>query len=318
MSQEQPNAEEEEEEDWSSFLVTGSLTAGETNEDRSSSYGFQHYPQQKIQWVNGTVIELQHMEELSPMDMVQLSQASHDATGHKVWWGAHLFLWALVSETNHNRLFVEQPSTNKNVLELGCGTGLAGIALCLAFPTVVRSMVFTDADQDVLNLCRINCQRNLAKQQQQPQKPEWSTQQLVWGKEEEEEDHVVDCNSNSRYDIVLATDVLYSVSLLEPLLRTVRAHLQRGGFFWLSHVPRATLDGDHATVSSTPRLEWHIQQQAHQHGLSLSQTIRPHQLLTTTSSSSSSFSLGQQDKSCGCTLQQLQETGAAILIFQKQ
>jgi methylase of polypeptide subunit release factors len=50
----------------------------------------------------------------------------------------------------------------RQVIKLGCGTGLGGIALLLSAESSAPSFVsFTDANLNALDLCKRNCQSSL-------------------------------------------------------------------------------------------------------------------------------------------------------------
>jgi hypothetical protein len=85
--------------------------------------------------------------------MIDLSCGTADATGHKVWLGASLFvefLWRAHSLRNFFGVAVE----------LGCGTGLGGLAL--AASTQARLVVLTDGHAGVCELAALNARGNLA------------------------------------------------------------------------------------------------------------------------------------------------------------
>jgi hypothetical protein len=57
--------------------------------------------------------------------------------------------------------------------------------------------------------------------------------------------------NTSPLDVVFATDVVYDLSILPPLLCTARKHLKTSGLFILSHIPRANIDHDSAVGSES-------------------------------------------------------------------
>uniref|UniRef100_A0A7S1YS87 Methyltransferase type 11 domain-containing protein n=1 Tax=Ditylum brightwellii TaxID=49249 RepID=A0A7S1YS87_9STRA len=70
----------------------------------------------------------------------------------------------------------------------------------------------------------------------------------------------------SSYDTVFATDVLYDLSSLSPLFTTASKMLRGGGYFVLSHVPRASVqdyhddddDDDGKTIIGTANVLEHL------------------------------------------------------------
>eukprot|EP00532_Pseudo-nitzschia_australis_P007361 CAMPEP_0168176640 /NCGR_PEP_ID=MMETSP0139_2-20121125/7914_1 /TAXON_ID=44445 /ORGANISM="Pseudo-nitzschia australis, Strain 10249 10 AB" /LENGTH=334 /DNA_ID=CAMNT_0008095409 /DNA_START=57 /DNA_END=1061 /DNA_ORIENTATION=+ len=212
------------------------------------------------------------------------------------------------------------------VCELGCGTGGAGISLLLfSNPEPTSSgddnggvdeanetkndkeedslvvdtingggggchVVFTDNDVESLELCRSNCELNHLDPR------DYSHQLLWWGSQEDMQQQQEEKESDESppqllekhsFDTVLATDVVYDLKMIAPLLQTVEFLLKKptttvvadvdenenknetegGGHLILSHVPRFCI----------PRKQ--IQSEASKVGLSLVETVRPHKVL---------------------------------------
>jgi len=219
---------------------------------------------------------------LSPLDMMNLSDGSHDATGHRVWMGVQFFVEALRSGS----MQLLTAFQNNSILELGCGTGLGSIVLLLHEHLGCRKVLLTDNDTAVLDLCLKNCQHNL-----DPSDTRWSIAKLDWGKESN-----ILCG---KVDTILAADVLYDIVALDAILMSVCQYLSPNGHFVLSHVPRASLPG-HGKVATSEQLEDYIVGHAMSLGLALKQLIRP------------------SDLTCirNKAIQEMQEAGAAILLFQ--
>uniref|UniRef100_A0A7S4EIU3 Uncharacterized protein n=1 Tax=Pseudo-nitzschia australis TaxID=44445 RepID=A0A7S4EIU3_9STRA len=240
------------------------------------------------------------------------------------------------------------------VCELGCGTGGAGISLLLfSNPEPTSSgddnggvdeanetkndkeedslvvdtingggggchVVFTDNDVESLELCRSNCELNHLDPR------DYSHQLLWWGSQEDMQQQQEEKESDESppqllekhsFDTVLATDVVYDLKMIAPLLQTVEFLLKKptttvvadvdenenknetegGGHLILSHVPRFCIprkqdDNDNNLVvnddvdDDEPRevfleLERFIQSEASKVGLSLVETVRPHKVL---------------------------------------
>eukprot|EP00978_Attheya_sp_CCMP212_P043862 scaffold293443_cov60-Attheya_sp.AAC.1 len=311
------------------------------------------------------LLQLYCVAELSPLDMVDMYHGRTDPTGYCAsWMGAHLFLEAFcVSEESSAPASASLSwlFRQRRVLELGCGTGISGIALLSSSFTRPSHVTFTDADPAALDLCRTNCQL-------QP----WSTSQsssqstvdrteksndvsavdhngtdssfaicpLQWGTalgkniqqqksdELEENDDMDGSKTNNNhdwllqsatYETVLATDVLYDIEALKPLLQTASDLLvPETGHFVLSHVPRASIssssgdDNDDDVVSSREVLEAAICSEAARHDLQWLPhcTIRPQQLMKLHGRTESVVSQNH-------SLKDMEEAGAAILVFQK-
>jgi hypothetical protein len=142
--------------------------------------------------------------------------------------------------------------------------------------------VFTDNDTQVLDLCRRNCEQNLDQSDTR-----WQLAELAWGAER---------SIDGEFDTIFATDVLYDVGSLQPLLQTVCTNLQHNGIFVLAHVPRASLEGK---VGTGTQLEDYVVAHATPMHLILLNTIRPCDLPLDASN------------------MEMQEAGAGILVFQK-
>lgn len=111
----------------------------------------------------------------------------------------------------------------KDVLELGCGLGLAGIAAAAAGAHVA----FTDYEADALRFARFNARANLS-----PEVCGTST-----------EFQLFDWRSRSevkRVDMVLGADVVYERTQFLPLLRFVQRSLKNNGCAVFTDPDRST------------------------------------------------------------------------------
>jgi predicted nicotinamide N-methyase len=162
--------------------------------------------------------QIECVEALTPLDMMNLSTGTHDATGHCVWMGAFLLIAAIDS--------LKEVFREARVIELGCGTGIGGIALLLSGASSAPSFLsFTDSDPNALALCGRNCQSNLDE-------PQYQLENVGWGTP------LPSSVSPNSFDVVVAADVLYDISCLPLLLTTAKECLKDAGYFVLVHVPR--------------------------------------------------------------------------------
>jgi predicted nicotinamide N-methyase len=251
----------------------------------------------------------------------------YDGTGTMVWLASQAFVAMVdqdVQQIRHDYL------EHRTICELGCGTGLAGMAaLILGNSTTAgntttglqqqQHVLFTDNDVESLELCQSNCRLNGRLMEEH----QYSHQVVAWGDPTTYPPSTTSTDGSSSstlVDTILATDVLYDIAMIPPLLQTAVALLKSNGHVLLSHVPRFCLpvveadveaEGDdnkskddvekvkeeadtskdnHKTTFSPRRrprsthayeaLEQHIVEQAATVGLTLVHTIRPHQVLT--------------------------------------
>ena len=285
--------------------------------------GFAHHQALSIQLDHSEDdrFEIECVSSLSPLDMVNLSHGSHDATGHSVWMGAFLLIEALASNLSFKCLKTQQISLrnlfcSKRVLELGCGTGVGGLSVLLA-PETWQSkpshVAFSDIDDEVIALCRKNCERHLHSDSISCRdEPLFSTFALNWG------DAAPQNESGDLYDVVLATDVLYDMACLRPLLSTTLQSIREGGFFVLAHVPRSCLP-ESASINDNPQvegdyhaiLENHLTQTASELGLQTCAIIRPKQIQNAAKSKC-------EVPLNSTSLLEMEDAGAAMFVFQKR
>ncbi|GKY99531.1 hypothetical protein MPSEU_000907200 [Mayamaea pseudoterrestris] len=112
---------------------------------------FANFVPHKVYYSATSYFTIDCVESLTPIDMTSLSSGAHDATGLCAWRGAFL----LVAMMDALQDFV---TGNRNVLELGSGTGVGGIALLKA--GLASTLCFSDADPAAIQLCRRNCITN--------------------------------------------------------------------------------------------------------------------------------------------------------------
>lgn len=259
-----------EEEDWSTIMV------------ENGGFG-RHEEYEEITLQNGTNVKIAYTSSLTPLDMIDLSWGTNDATGHCVWTGSRFFIQTL---PNLAEYFV-----NRQVLELGCGTGLSGIAIALQFPTI-KNIVMTDSSESVLKLCQQNCEINNVTKNEN-----LAVKELCWGSSLLAQSSSAAEEIPKLFETVFATDVLYDIGSWIPLLQTVITSLISQGTFILSHVPRAALPSS-PTTRKWLSLEEYLVDEAKEHGLDLVKAIRPDH--------------NDDDED------DFDESGVSIYIFQKQ
>jgi len=108
----------------------------------------------------------------------------------------------------------------KDVLELGCGLGLAGIAAAQAGATVLM----TDYEEDALEFARFNAASNLDAQELSRVSfrcMDWRTGKLP-----------------ERFDVIIGADVVYERANFDPILSLVHNLLRPAGSFIITDPQR--------------------------------------------------------------------------------
>ncbi len=270
------NAEDNSQEDNWSHIMTGDLSAG----------SFAKHDTQEIHLPNQTRIQIASTVSLSPLDMMDLSWGTHDATGHRIWMGAELWIQAMPFLSTY---FSSEPC---RCLELGSGTGLAGIATYKYYrASTTLEMVLSDNSPSALDLCRFNCEQNGLDDTNNCHPNSAKVELLTWGS--------FLPSKMAHFDVIFATDVIYDTSAWTPLLETSRKSLRIGGHLLISHVPRAALP-----VAKSPEQPYHKALESY-----LIQTAKEHGFCW-------KYNLHPKDLHYFQKQQEIHETGAAILIFQ--
>ena len=226
--------------------------------------------------------------QMTPLDIVNsISEEGCDASCHMIWLGSQLFVDVMfrplfppqtTSEETYDRInnlrqFIFDGS-EKRVIELGCGTGLAGLAFLAGYlemrrksilPSKPITMFLTDSDPEATRLCRKNFERNFESQED----VNFTDQVLVWGEEwwdkENESNNGLSLQQGS-FDIVIGADVVYDLDVLPLFMKTSSEALSNNGLLILSHVPRFAI---------AENVESLILKHAENHGLFLYDKVYP-------------------------------------------
>lgn len=316
-----------EEDDWSSFMCSDGTAFG--RHEKTILRISDGHSTLKSDEVGRHQISIQCVSALSPLDMIDMYHGSQDATGNRVWTGALLFLEAFardlpttkstsadgpngelppsldesIATTIQAKLcrLRAQAIDDKSIVELGCGTGISGISILADYKgSSPASVTFTDFDGPALDLCRRNCEANI------DDKSRYSIQQLEWGSDLPEGEQV------KSYDTVVATDVLYDISSLAPLMQTASKLVKVDGYFFLSHVPRASVEANNgdcgsAAIAHADVLESLIMEEGLKRGLCIETFLRPSEL----SSIWDGISLN------ATSFADMDSVGAAVMVFRR-
>lgn len=135
---------------------------------------------------------------------------SEGTTGLSTWDGA----LALSEWTVENQCFFAQ----KNVIELGCGPGLVGIAIALA--TTATRVVLTDLDRTVLDVAHENVQLNCTNRRSERTGTCYSVERLDWSDIDAEASRLL-----NESDVIVASDVVYDPELVPLLVNVLESGL---------------------------------------------------------------------------------------------
>jgi len=141
------------------------------------------------------------------IDQDPSQQHSH---GFIVWESAVIVAKYLEKDPKN---FEERDLRDKKVLELGSGTGLAGLSFLLRRAHVT----FTDT-AEVIELTKLNAFKTYSKVKSMGTYHEPVVKVLDWTAAEVEKDNVL---QDKPYDYVLLTDCVFSELLAQPLVATI-------------------------------------------------------------------------------------------------
>jgi hypothetical protein len=210
--------------------------------------------------------------------------------------------------------------------------------LC-APPETDPHVVFTDNDAQSLELCASNCELNGLD-------PDSYSQKLLgWGSEHLETSIEIATHS---FDVVFATDVIYDLKMIAPLFQTVDGLLKKkqpqehsvsgkeeGGILVLSHVPRFCIpnessdgedqddnidDDDDSPGTAFLKLEQFIETEASKVGLVLTETIRPHRVLSEEElggCNEGSSEDNDEDSMQQLTLETMRDAHAVVFVYRR-
>lgn len=151
------------------------------------------------------------------------SHETYQSTGLTIWLAAEHLCHYLVQ--HHGILH------SKRILELGAGLGLCGILLHKIASN--SNIVITDGDTDALKKLR----ENIVKNSHPLSSSDVSCRQLLWGQETSQA-FLDTFSKGKQYDLIIASDILYSPVVVEPLWQSIQILLHREGTFLMAFAKR--------------------------------------------------------------------------------
>lgn len=173
------------------------------------------------------------------------SDETWQATGVTLWRAATYLSEYMVKHQKEIfgercSIIEEEGNNNIRVLEIGAGLGLCGL---LVHRLVDGSdVVVTDGDSDALRQLRQNIQDNQAVDERHV----LSSQQLIWGKDTANK--FLEAQQGKTFPLIIASDVVYSPVIVQPLWETISTLLHPKGVFLMGYCTRRRVE---VTVEGT-------------------------------------------------------------------
>ncbi|TFG94002.1 MAG: methyltransferase domain-containing protein [Calditrichales bacterium] len=133
-----------------------------------------------------------------------ISEEAFDADERLPYWSE---IWPSAVALAEYILASREEFRDKNILEIGCGLGLTGLAATIAGGRVL----FTDHDPHALLFTARSFEKNFSRPAQ--------VELLDWR----------ELRDKRRFDMILAADVLYETRWLEPVIQVIDNKLIPGG-----------------------------------------------------------------------------------------
>lgn len=156
------------------------------------------------------------------------------STGLTLWKASEYLCRYLVTHRNGEHLDLslklQRSNNRRRVLELGAGLGLVGI-LAHRISSVQSHIMLTDGDTDALPYLRENVEQNKATHM-----GSIDCSQLIWGQETSLD--FLKKQKEERFDVILASDIIYSPVIIQPLWETIKTLLDPRGTFVMAYARR--------------------------------------------------------------------------------
>ena len=184
---------------------------------------------------------------LSPSeDVIDIELNGYKYSSDEIWQSTGLTLWKasehlchyLVKHRHDEEMNLCNNDNNNNnndkrrILELGAGLGLVGI-LAHRISSPQSHVYLTDGDTEALVYLRENVESNKSKDGTTG--GDISCNQLLWGRQTSLdflEQH------GEKFNVILASDIVYSPVIIEPLWETIQCLLDTHGVFVFAYARR--------------------------------------------------------------------------------
>ena len=164
--------------------------------------------------------------------IIDIQIRGYKTDADEVWQSTGLTLWKASDYLCQYQMDNIQLFENKRILELGAGLGLNGILAWRSTISTKSQVCITDGDSDALVHLRENVNRNhrntmvSSHDDTDDISNKVSCHQLIWGKQTSEK-FLSNIANNQTYDVIIASDIIYSPVIVEPLWETVQTLLKK-------------------------------------------------------------------------------------------
>jgi predicted nicotinamide N-methyase len=175
-------------------------------------------------------------------EAIEIELDGYKSDSDEIWHSTGLTLWKaseylcryLVKHRHDEHLDLSLELTTSNnrrrILELGAGLGLVGI-LAHRISSAQSQVVLTDGDTEALAYLRENVELNKAAD-----RGGIYCNQLIWGQQTSLD--FLKQQKEKQFDIILASDIIYSPVIIQPLWETVKTLLEPKGIFVMAFARR--------------------------------------------------------------------------------
>lgn len=169
---------------------------------------------------------------------VNIQIRGYKTDADEVWQSTGLTLWRASDYLARYQMENLHLFHNKRILELGAGLGLNGILAWRSTASTSDTHVcITDGDSDALIHLRENVKRNTKVDDDNEIINRVLCHQLIWG-QDSSETFFAQVANNQKFDVIIASDIIYSATIIKPLWETIQTLLKKGGVFIMAYARR--------------------------------------------------------------------------------